>query len=269
MPKTIISAESDSLSVYLQKIWQHRSLIKTLAKRDLKIKYAQTLLGLAWTVVQPLVAVVVYTLFFTLLMDFDTAYPYVLFVLSGILLWGLFNYIFSQGSVSLTNNQDLIRKLYFPKIILPLSKTLVGLVEFAIISILFVALLFFYQVVPGWKILLVPFILLTLCLFSVGLAFILSVATIKNRDLNHIIPFLVNFGIWFTPVFYPVSKIPEQFENFLYLNPLASLIQLFRVTLFNEAFSMYMLLGILISFLTFIIGFGAFKKAEDSIVDYI
>lgn len=269
MSKTIISAESDNLNVYMQKIWQHRSLIITLAKRDLKIKYAQTLLGLAWTVVQPLVAVVIYTLFFTLLMDFDTAYPYVLFVLSGILLWGLFNYIFSQGSASLTNNQDLIRKLYFPKIILPLSKTLVGLVEFAIISILFIALLLFYQIGPEWKILLVPFILFTLCLFSVGLAFILSVATIKNRDLNHVIPFLVNFGIWFTPVFYPVSIIPERFENFLYLNPLASLIQLFRVAVFNEPFSVYMLLGIPISFLIFLIGFVAFKRAEDSIVDYI
>ena len=97
----------------------------------------------------------------------------------------------------------------------------------------------------------------------------LSAATIKNRYLNHIIPFLVNFGIWFTPVFYPISIIPEQYKNLLYLNPMASIIQLFRVCVFNEAFNPYMLLGIALSFLIFIIGFFYFKKMEDHIVDYI
>jgi len=269
MTKTIISAEPDSLTVYLNKIWQHKSLIVTLAKRDLKIKYAQTALGLAWTVVQPLFAVIVYTLFFSVLMDFETEYPYLLFVLSGILLWGLFNYIFSQGSTSLTQNQDLIRKLYFPKIILPLSKALVGLAEFAIISLLFLAVIIYYGISPNWKLLFIPAIILVLCLFSTGLSFMLSAATIKNRDLNHIIPFLVNFGIWFTPVFYPISIIPEQYKNLLYLNPMASIIQLFRVCVFNEAFNPYMLLGIALSFLIFIIGFFYFKKMEDHIVDYI
>ncbi len=269
MTKTIISAEPDSLTVYLNKIWQHKSLIVTLAKRDLKIKYAQTALGLAWTVVQPLFAVIVYTLFFSVLMDFETEYPYLLFVLSGILLWGLFNYIFSQGSTSLTQNQDLIRKLYFPKIILPLSKALVGLAEFAIISLLFLAVIIYYGISPNWKLLFIPAIILVLCLFSTGLSFMLSAATIKNRDLNHIIPFLVNFGIWFTPVFYPISIIPEQYKNLLYLNPMASIIQLFRVCVFGEAFNPFMLLGIVIGFLIFIVGFFYFKKIEDHIVDYI
>jgi lipopolysaccharide transport system permease protein len=269
MTKTIISAEPDSLKVYLKKIWQHRSLIVTFAKRDLKIKYAQTVLGLAWTVIQPLVAVIVFTLFFSVLMNFETEYPYVLFVLSGILLWGLFNYIFSQGSTSLSQNQDLIQKLYFPKIILPLSKALVGLVEFAIITVLFLVLLVYFGIVPSWKILFTPIIIVVLCLFSLGLSFILSAATIKNRDLNHIIPFLVNFGIWFTPVFYPVSLVPPQYENFLYLNPMASIIQLFRTCVFNEAYNHFMLLGIALSFCIFIIGFFFFKKVEDKIIDLL
>ena len=135
MPKTLISAEPDTLDVYLKKVWQHRALILTLAKRDLKVKYAQTVLGLAWTFIQPLVAVITYTLFFAYIMNFETEYPYILFVLSGILLWGLFNYIFAQGSTSVLSNQDLIQKLYFPKLILPLSKILVGLTELCVISI--------------------------------------------------------------------------------------------------------------------------------------
>lgn len=269
MAKTIISAEPDSLKVYLKKIWQHKSLIVTLAKRDLKIRYAQTLLGLSWTIIQPLVAVIVYTLFFSLLLDFKTDYPYVLFVLSGILLWGLFSFTFSNGAISLSQNQELIRKLNFPKIILPISKGLVGLFEFTIIAILFIILLLIFQVLPNWKVVFVPLLIVILCLFSLGLTFILSAATIKKRDLNHIVPFLVYFGIWFSPVFYPVSIVPAQFANLLYLNPMASIIQLFRTCVFNEPYNHYMLLGIPISFLIFIIGFFYFKKIEDDIVDYI
>lgn len=269
MPKTIISAEPDTLGVYLNKVWQHHALIVTLAKRDLKIKYAQTILGLAWTFIQPLVAVITYTLFFAYLMDFKTEYPYILFVLSGILLWGLFNYIFAQGSTSLTQNQELIRKLYFPKIILPLSKALVGFVEFVIIAVLFIILMFVFKSTPTWRIIFIPFLLIALSAFALGMAFILSAATVRNRDLNHIIPFLVNFGIWFTPVFYPVTLIPQQFAHLLYINPMASIIQLFRVCVFSEAYMPAMFLGIAVSFLIFIIGFCYFKNVEDSIVDYL
>ncbi len=269
MPKTIISAEPDTLGVYLKKVWQHHALIVTLAKRDLKIKYAQTVLGLAWTFIQPLVAVITYTLFFAYLMDFKTEYPYILFVLSGILLWGLFNYIFAQGSTSLTQNQELIRKLYFPKIILPLSKALVGFVEFVIIAVLFIILMFVFQSTPTWRIIFIPFLLIALSAFALGMAFILSAATVRNRDLNHIIPFLVNFGIWFTPVFYPVTLIPQQFAHLLYINPMASIIQLFRVCVFGEAYIPAMFLGIAVSFLIFILGFFYLKNVEDSIVDYL
>ena len=123
---TVISAKKDSLSEYLMKVWKHRVFVIVLAKRDLKVKYAQTMLGVTWTVVQPLVAMLVFTLFFSLLLDVKTGYPYVLFVLSGVVCWNLFNYIFSHASTSLMNNQDLIRKVSFPKMVLPLSKLLVS-----------------------------------------------------------------------------------------------------------------------------------------------
>lgn len=159
--------------------------------------------------------------------------------------------------------------MYFPKIILPISKVLVGLTEFAVILVLFIALMVYYHIPVSPKILLFPLILFILILFSLGIALILSAATIKNRDLNHIIPFLINFGIWFTPVFYPVSIIPEQYKNLLYLNPMASILQLFRWCFFNEPINSYVFLGIFISFLIFIVGFFYFKKVEDKIVDVI
>jgi lipopolysaccharide transport system permease protein len=269
MNSTLISAKPDSLVEYLIKIWRNRSLILTLAKRDLKVKYAQTLLGLTWTVIQPLVAVTIYTLFFAGLMNFKTEEPYILFVLSGILLWNLFNYIFSQGSSSLTQNQDLIKKLAFPKIILPISKTILAMVELSITALLLLALMIYFQVELRWSMLLAPFIILPLVLMSLGLAFTLSAITIEKRDLFHIIPFLVNFGIWLTPVFYPVSLIPAKYADLLYLNPIACILQLFRWSLFGGALNPLVLVGISLSFLIFIIGFFLFKSKEDKIIDVL
>jgi len=270
VPVKIISSEPDSLSVYLVKVWQHRSLILTLAKRDIKIKYAQTTLGLAWTVVQPVTAVVVFSLFFSVLMDVKSDYPYVLFVLSGILIWNLFNYIFSQGSTSLTNNQDIIKKLYFPKMILPLSKVVVALVEFGITLILFIGLMFFFRMSINTSILVSPLIVLCVLIFSSAMAFILGAATVKNRDLNHIIPFLVNFGIWFTPVFYPVSIIPQQYLKWLYFNPMAGFIELFRWSMgLQQSFNSYCFISVLVSLVLLLISLLYFIKTEDSIADKI
>jgi lipopolysaccharide transport system permease protein len=265
----VITSEPDTLKEYLAKIWQNRSLIFTLAKRDLKIKYAQTSLGLAWTILQPLSAVAVFTVFFSIILDLETSYPYVLFVLSGVLLWNLFNYIFSQGSSSLTQNSDLIKKMAFPKIILPISKVLLALVEFAVTLALFLVLLILFKIPVGVEVLIFPVTLIPVIALSLGMAFILSAATIKNRDLFHVIPFLVNFGIWLTPVFYPVSLIPEQYSDYLYINPMAASIQLFRWSFFGEPLSMLVFLGISICFATFIIGFFYFKKVEDKIIDII
>jgi len=267
--KTVIIAAPDSLNAYLQKVWNHRSLIINLAKRDLKIKYAQTLLGLAWTVIQPLVAVLVYTLFFALLMDFQTAYPYVLFVLSGILLWNLFNYIFSQASSCLYQNQELIKKMAFPRIVLPLAKVLVGMGEFLIISGLFFLVFIFFKQSISWQILLVPIPVLLLILFSLGVALIMNALTLKNRDLNHLIPFLVNFGIWLTPVFYPISILPAQFENIIFLNPVTASLQLFRWCMFSDPLNVWVVTGLCLSFFTFIVGLFAFKKSENRIIELL
>lgn len=269
MNKTIISAKPDSLSSYILKIWKNKSLILTLSKRDLKIKYAQTALGIAWTIIQPLIAVVIYTLFFSGLMNFETKAPYILFVLSGILFWNLFNYIFSQGSSSLSQNKELIKKLSFPKIILPFTKVILGLVEFAITFLILILLMFYYQIEPRLSMFLAPLALIPIILFALGIALLLSAATIRRRDLFHLVPFLVNFGIWLTPVFYPVTLIPGKYSNLIYINPIASVIQFFRWCTFGEPLNPYILIGLLLSFLTFIVGFYFFKAKEDKIIDVL
>lgn len=270
--KIIISSEEDRLGDYLRKIWQYRSLVWVFAKRDLKIKYAQTILGVAWTVLQPLTSVIVFTLFFSVVLNIKAEYPYILFVLSGIAIWGLFNYIFLQGSTSLTQNQDLIRKISFPKILLPLSKVVLGLVEFGVILVLLLVVMAIMRQDFRWSVLLLPVALLPVLFFSSGITMALSALTVKNRDLFHIVPFLVNFGIWFTPVFYPVSIIPSQYakyQNMIFVNPMAANVQLFRWCLFGDSLNGFVIVGLLICFLTFIVGFYLFKKTEDKIIDWL
>jgi len=269
MIQTIITGEDSTFREYLAEVWQHRSFILTLAKRDLKIKYAQTALGLAWSIVQPLTAVIVFTLFFNVLMDMQTTYPYALFVMSGVLCWGLFNYIFSHGSTSLTNNLDLIRKLSFPKIILPISKVVVGAVEFLFTLLLLIPMFIWAEIPLSWNILFFPVVIFFIILFSLGVSLILAASTLRYRDLQHIIPFLVNFGIWFTPVFYPVSLIPEQYMDFIYINPMASLIGLFRWSVFGDPISYLAISGMLIAVIFLIIGVVYFKRVEDRISEIV
>lgn len=269
MNKTIISAQPDSLSNYLKKVWRKKSLILVLAKRDLKVKYAQTSLGLLWTMIQPLTALIIYTAFFSGMLNFQTEDPYILFVLSGLLFWNLFNNVFSHGSSSLMNNSDLIKKLDFPKIILPLSKALTAMLEFGISGILLVLCMIYFQTTLSPSLLFLPFAILTALFISMGMAMLLASFVVRKRDLFHIVPYLVNFGVWLTPVFYPVNILPEKYAHLIYFNPMASVIDFFRWCLFGSPIHSFMIFGLLISFLIFIIGFIRFKKIEDTIIDLI
>lgn len=265
----IYSSKPDSVKDYLKKIYEHRSLILTFAKRDLKIKFAQTTLGITWAILQPLTAVFIFTVFFSLIVHFQTSYPYVLFVMSGVLIWCVFNYVFSQASSSLYQSQDLIKKMSFPKIILPLSKVLLALVEFIITFILILILMLFFQIEFRWTMFLLPIIILPVLFFSFGIALMLSSFALKNRDLFHVIPFLINFGIWFTPVFYPISILPSEYKNLIYINPIAVSIQLFRWCFLGDAFNLNSVIGGIISIIVLIIGFYFFKKSEDKIIDLL
>ena len=263
----VITSRPEKFRSYLKKVWHYRSMAWVLAKRDIKIKYAQSLVGIGWVVLQPLVAVAVYTIFFSRLLNLDTAYPYVLFVVSGVIFWSLFNYIFSQGSNALLQNQDLIRKLYFPRVLLPFSKVLVAITEFVIVFGLFLGLLVFYGIPPSLKWLVLIPVFLGIASFGLGLALLLSAATIRNRDLHHFVPFLIYFGIWLTPVFYPVTIIPSAYAKWLYVNPMASYIQWFRWGFFSEPIHTFSWTGILLGLIVFFAGIFVFKAQEAKIAD--
>lgn len=269
MKPKVISPETDSFLVYLQKIVHYKSLVVTFAKRDIQVKYAQTFFGLAWTILQPSVAILIYTLFFTFIVGISTGETnYILFLLSGLTGWILFSYIFSQGSYALLNNQELIRKMAFPKIILLFSKVLVGLTEFGVSFVLLCIAWVIWGKALNWRALLMPLPIIGIVLFSVSATIFLLVFSLKRRDLLHVGPFIVNFGIWFTPVFYPVSLIPDTYKEYIYLNPMAAMIDFFRWTIsVKDDFSQFFVWEFCVILVLFIASIYVFKNVEDKIVD--
>jgi len=268
--KIIEPAKKPVLTIVRQ-IYQFRSILYTLAKRDVKAKYTQTVLGILWSVIQPLTGLLIFTIFFDKLIKVDTNnIPYPLFAFSGMVAWYFYTFIVNQGGTSLVDSQYLLKKIYFPRLILPLSKVLVGLVDFGISVILLIILMIFLGGMPSFLILLFPVFLLLAVLTGLSIAIWLSALTIRYRDLQHIIPYLINFSIWLTPVFYPSTLVPESYHFILYLNPMAGIIAGFRWCLLGDLIpSINYLWGILPVIFIFISGIYYFIKIEREIVDII
>ena len=268
--KTIISSEKDNWFVYFTKVWQHRSFILTLAKRDLKIKYAQTSLGLLWTAIQPLTGLLIFTVFFNKVMHIDgiPESGYAVFAFTGMTSWYFFSYLVYQASTSLLQGQDLMKKIYFPKLILPLSKVVVGLVDLGISMILLLLIMMIKGIMPSWHLVFLPIFIVLNIIVGLSVSIWLSSLTVKKRDLQHIVPYLMNFGIWLTPVFFPATLIPEKYRFLLYFNPMAGIVEGFRWCIWEYGkYDTLYLIGIILSVLLLIVGLWYFRKVEDEMID--
>ena len=266
-----ISSEPDSFGEYLQKVYQKRFLIITFTQRGLKIKYAQTVLGVLWSLIQPLTGLAIFSLFFNYIIQFNSlTMSYPVYAFTGITVWNYFSYIFSNGSTGLRESADLIQKFNFPKVLFILSKSLIGLVEFAMAFGICLILIFIYGEGLSVGLLLIPLITFGIATTALGLALIVAAATFKFRDAYHIVPYLVNFGIWFTPIFFPVSILPEIMQKAMWFNPMAAYAEYFRWALMGgETPSINYFLGISIGLVLFLIGLIYMKKTEDKIVDFL
>lgn len=268
---TIINSQHCGLSEYVKQLWNYRSVTMAIARRDLKVRYSQTFLGILWAVIQPLTGLVIFTVFFYRLLKIEVpGMSYPLFAFSGMVSWFFFSHIVHNAGVSLVESQDLIRKVYFPRILLLFAKTIVGLVEFGISMILLVLLMVLMGYSTTRSVVFFPLFVLLNIAVGLSIAIWLGALTIQYRDFHHIIPYLVNFGIWLTPVFYPVTLIPPKLEWLMYWNPMAATIAGFRWSLTggtapekNYFLSLIPILALLIS------GFTYFRKVENKISDYV
>ncbi|MGL5888667.1 MAG: ABC transporter permease, partial [Bacteroidia bacterium] len=242
--RTIIEAGGNPAG-YWKDLWNYRGLFRFLAWRDLLVRYKQTVIGIAWALIRPLLTIGVFTFFGAM---FDTAtgvVPRVLLVTAATLPWTLFSSALSEASNSLIANSNLVTKVYFPRLIVPLSSIIVCLVDFLIAFVILIALMIYYGQLPGVQIFALPAFLLLAILSATGGGLLLSALNVKYRDFRYVVPFIVQLGLFISPIAFSTSeiyasdKLPEVIKWMYSLNPMVAVIDGFRWSLFGDAFPVY------------------------------
>lgn len=256
----------------LRELWTYRELVYFLTWRDIKVRYKQTAIGVAWAVLQPLAMMVVFTLFFGKLAGVPSeGVPYPLFALAALLPWQLFSRAISESTNSLVTNQRLITRVYFPRIIVPLATTLAALVDFLIAGGLLIALMFIYGVTPGAAIIWLPAFVLLMLISALGVGFWLSALNVEYRDVMYVVPFLNQFWLFVTPVVYPSSLVPERWRILYGLNPMSGVVEGFRWVLLGtvDGPSPMLIASTLVGLSLFVSGIFWFRRRERTFVDAI
>jgi lipopolysaccharide transport system permease protein len=225
-PAKVIMPGSSSLKEYLREMWRYRNFILVFAKQEFKVQYVQTRFNVLWVILRPLLVVAIFTFIFDKLIHINSLlYPYPLFAISGLIIWNNFSFMVNNAGNIITSNQQLIKKVYFPRLVLIVSKMLISLVELAVTFILLLILMLIWNFPIRIQILMAPVFIIIGLLTGTGIAVWLNALTIKYRDLHQFVPTLVGFMIWLTPVFYPVTLIPSRYSFILYINPVSGVIQ--------------------------------------------
>lgn len=223
------------VSLRLGELWEYRELLYFLTWRDIKIRYKQTVLGAAWAVIQPVLTVLVFSIFFGRLGKIPSdGIPYPLFSFAGLVPWTLFVYGLAQSSNSLVGSQNLIKKVYFPRLTIPIASLLAGIVDFLIALLILGIMMVYYGVTPSVQILWLPLFFLLTLVTSLGVGFWLSALNVEYRDVRFAVPFLTQFWMYATPIAYPSSMLPEPWRTLYGLNPMAGVVEGFRWALLGS-----------------------------------
>lgn len=216
-------------------VWRYRELLYFLVWRDLKARYKQTSLGVAWAVLQPFLTMVVFSVFFGRLAGVPSDdLPYPVFTFAALLPWQLFSYALTESGNSLVANQELLTKVYFPRLLIPLSTVMGGLVDFAIAFVVLLGMMAFYGITPTSAVLVLPFLVLLTCASALAAGLWLAALNVKYRDVRYTLPFLAQFWMLATPIAYPASLIPDQWRVLYSLNPMVGVVEGFRWALLGS-----------------------------------
>jgi len=272
-PKPLIAIEAGRgwAGLDLRDLWLHRDLFFFLVWRDVKVRYKQTVLGAAWAIIQPLLTMVVFTLFFGRLAKVPSdGIPYPIFAYAGLLPWTFFSNAITTSSNSLVGNASLITKVYFPRMVIPAAAVGAGLVDLAIAALILVAMMAYYGFGLGWSaLMLIPLVLLT-ALLALGVGMWMSGLNVKYRDVRYALPFCVQLWMYATPIIYPISFIPERWRWILVLNPLTGIIDGYRSALFGHAFHWSEFVASTILTVLFLVYAAySFKRMERDFADVI
>lgn len=272
LPSLLISPPKGWASINFKELWDYRELLYFLTWRDVKVRYKQTALGAAWAIIQPFFMMVVFSLFFGKLGGIPSdGIPYPVFVYCALLPWQLFAHALSESSNSLVGNQNLITKVYFPRLVVPVSAVLGGLVDFAIAFLILLGMMAYYGIAPTIMIVTLPLFLLLAVVTALGVGLWLSALNVQYRDVRYTIGFLTQFWLFATPVAYPSSLVPEQWRWLYGLNPMAGVVEGFRWALLGKAEGpgALLIVSIVVVLLIFIGGLYYFRRMEDTFADIV
>ena len=269
--KTIESRMGFNLIAEIKDIWQHRELMYLLAWRDYKVRYRQTLIGIAWAIFQPLLAMLVFVFIFGRFKEItDTGIPYPLFIYSGMIIWQFFSSAVSESSISLVASGQMITKIYFPRIIIPLAKILTQFVNLILSGIVLAIVMLYFGFIPSFAgmFAIIPIVVL-LAIASASLGILLSAINVKYRDVQFVLPYFIQLGLFISPIIYPSSSLGKYYW-LINLNPVTGIINSFRSLLFSFPFpTISLLFSCIVTLILFLVGMYYFIRAEGSFVDVI
>lgn len=271
---TLILEAGHSEEHYWRDIWRYRELFLILAWRDVAVRYKQTIIGVAWAVLRPFLTMVVFTVVFGTLakLPSEGLAPYALMVFAGMLPWYLFSSSLGGAAESLVSNANLIGKVYFPRIIIPASTLVTALIDFLVSFLILIAVMLWYRFSPGWHILLLPVFVILAVLASLGLGLWIAALNVKYRDFRYVIPFILQFGLYVSPVGFSSGIVPEEWRLLYSLNPMVGVIDGFRWCILGGESALYwpglaLSTGVVALFLWF--GIARFRATEKSFADLI
>lgn len=272
VPHLRVSPTYGWASLHLSDLWDYRELLYFFVWRDVKVRYKQTVLGVAWVVLQPLAAAFLFTLIFGKLAQLPSDnIPYAAFTLAGLTPWNYLSGAIGRGGLSLVGSANLISKVYFPRLLVPTSSVLAGLVDFGIVFLVLAILLFIYGFAPLWSWLTLPFFLLLAIGTALGVSYWLSALNVQYRDVALIVPFLIQLWFFATPIVYSSGLIPTSWDILYALNPMVSVVDGFRWALFGRTAppGPLLLLSILTMFALLVSGLFVFKRMERTFADVV
>ena len=272
-PLVVIEPSKSWVALNLRDLWSYRELLYFLTWRDVKVRYKQTLLGIAWAIIQPLFTMLIFTVFFGHFGGFSArtqGMPYPLFAFAGLLPWTFFANAVTNSGNSLVGSANLITKVYFPRMIIPGAAVGAGLVDFGISFLMLVGLMFYYQVTATWSLLLLPVLIALTALLAVGVGMWLSALNVKYRDVRFALPFLIQLWMFVSPVIFPSTILPEKWRWILELNPLTGIIEAYRSAIFGRPVG-WQALGVsaLITLLLLIYASYSFRRMEKTFADIV
>jgi lipopolysaccharide transport system permease protein len=274
MAEVIIIEPGRSERNYWGDLWRYRELFRVLAWRDLSVRYKQTVIGAAWALIRPLITMLVFTVIFGRIakLPSDGTAPYPLMVFAGMLPWTFFSTGLSEASNSLLNNANLISKVYFPRLIVPTATVVVAFVDFLITFSILILLMVWYRYAPGWRMLILPAFTVLAFLVSIGPALWITSLNVKYRDFRYVIPFIVQFGLYVSPVGFSSSVVPEEWRLLYSLNPMVGVIDGFRWCILSGQSPLYLpglAEGVCVAMFFLWFGIHRFRKTEKSFADLI